>query len=170
MNIDAKRHKLLGILSKQRNDLDLNKAEYNALGVPFEKIYEVLDCDEDELKLITSELYTSEEIGYHDAYNIVGLFAKDNGATAFSYGKYRKRIIERRKERIKFFVQTAIPILALIVAILSLSLKFDNLKLQSDKELQEINSKLKEQDFRLDKLELKPIQENKADSIKNKKD
>jgi hypothetical protein len=170
MNIDAKRHKLLEILSKQRNDLDLNKAEYNALGVSFEKIFEVLNCNEDELKLITSELYTSEEIGYHDAYNIVGLFAKDNGATAFSNKKYRKRIIERRKERIKFIVQTAIPILALIVAILSLSLKFDNLKLQSDKELNEIITKQKEQDNRLNNLELKTINQSKIDSLKNKKE
>jgi len=168
MNIDDKRHKLLGILSKQRNDFDLNKAENNSLGVPFNKIFEVLDCNEDQLNLITSELYTSEEIEYHDANGVVGLFAKDKGSTAYANRKYRKRIIERKKEFIKFFVQIAIPILALIVAILSLSLKFNNLKLQSDKELQEINSKLKELDVRLNELELKPIKENKTDSLEIK--
>ena len=170
MNIDAKRHKLLGILSKQRNDLDLNKAEYNALGVPFERIFKELNCDEDELKLITSELYTSDEIGYHDAYNIVGLFTKDNGATAFANKKYWKRILERRKERIKFFVQTVIPILALIIAILSLSVKFDNLKLQSDKELEKLKTNLKEQENRLKKLEMKTIEQTTTDSLKIKQE
>lgn len=58
MNIDYKRHKLIGILTKQRKDLELKKAEYNALGVPFNKIYKELDCDEDELHSITSDLYT----------------------------------------------------------------------------------------------------------------
>ena len=153
MNIDDKRHKLLGLLTKQRKYLELKKAEYNALGVPFDKIYKELDCSEDELHSITSDLYTSEEIGYHDAYNIVGLFAKDKGVTAFSNKKYHNRVIERRKERVKFFVQTIVPILALVVAILSLSLKFDNLKMQSDKELQKLEYKLLKQKKRIDSME-----------------
>lgn len=153
MNIDNKRHKLLGILTKQRKDLELEKAEYNALGVPFDKLYNELDCDEDALHSITSELYTTEEIGYHDANNIVGLFAKDKGLTAFSNKKYHNRVIERKKERVKFFVQTVIPILALVIAILSLSLKFDNLKMQSDKELQILEDKLLKQKMRIDSME-----------------
>lgn len=153
MNIDVKRHKLLGILTKQRKDLELKKAAYNALGVPFNKIYKELDCDEDELHSITSDLYTSKEIGYHDAYNVVGLFAKDKGLAAFSNKKYHNRVIERRKERVKFFVQIVIPILALVVAILSLFLKFDNLKMQSDKELQKLEDKLLEQKMRIDSME-----------------
>ena len=154
MNIDTKRHKLLGILTKQRKYLELKKAEYNALGVSYEKIYKELKCNEDELHSITSDLYTSEEIGYHDAYNIVGLFAKDKGLTAFSNKKYHNRVIERRKEIVKFFVQTVIPILALVVAILSLSLKFDNLKMQSDKELQKLEDKLLKQKMRIDSMEI----------------
>lgn len=154
MNLDTKRHKLLGILTKQRKDLELKKSEYNAFGVPFDKIYKKLDCDEDELHSITSDLYTSQEIGYHDAQNIVGLFAKDKGVTAFANKKYHNRVIERRKERVKFFVQIAIPILALVVAILSLSLKFDNLKKQSDKELQKLEDKLLKQKMRIDSMEI----------------
>ncbi|MDN3722749.1 hypothetical protein QRD02_00015 [Aequorivita sp. SDUM287046] len=168
MNIDAKRHKLLGILSKQANDLDLNKAEYNALGVSFERILYELNCNEDELQLITSDLYTSDEIGYHNAYEIVGLFAKEKGMTAFANKKYRERIYERRKEFIKFLVQTIIPILALIVAILSLSLKFENLKLQSDKELQELKDKLNKQENQLNQLELKTTAPIRIDSSKFK--
>ena len=169
MNIDTKRHKLLGILTKQRKDLELEKSEYNALGVPFDKIYSELDCDDDELHSITSDLYTSDEIGYHDAYNVVGLFAKDKGLTAFSNKKYHNRVIERRKEKVKFFVQTVIPILALVIAILSLSLKFDNLKMQSDKELQKLEDKLVKQKMRIDSMEINlkkyPVVSKKMDSL-----
>lgn len=153
MNLDTKRHKLLAILTEQRKKVELKKDEFNALGVPFDKIYKELDCDEDELLSITSDLYTSEEIGYHNTYNIVGVFAKEKGLTAFSNKKYHNRVIERRKEIVKFFVQTVIPILALVVAILSLSLKFDNLKMQSDKELQKLEDKLLKQKMRIDSME-----------------
>ncbi|MBE7635195.1 hypothetical protein LNJ05_12940 [Tenacibaculum finnmarkense genomovar ulcerans] len=153
MNIDTKRHKLLGILTEQRKNVELKKEGYNTLGVAFEDIYKIIDCDENELHSITSELYTSGEIKHHNAHNIVGLFAKDKGVTAFSNKKYHNRVIERRKERAKFFVQTVIPILALIVAILSLSIKFDNLKMQSDKELQKLEDKLLKQKMRIDNME-----------------
>ena len=86
-------------------------------------------------------------------HKLLGLFAKDKGVTAFSNKKYHNRVIERRKERVKFFVQTIVPILALVVAILSLSLKFDNLKMQSDKELQKLEYKLLKQKKRIDSME-----------------
>ncbi len=152
MNIDTKRHKLLGILTKQRNDLELKKAEYNALGVPFDKIYKKLDCDEDELKLITSELYTSDEIGYHDAHNIVGLYAKKNGKTAFSNKKYKRRISERKKERVKFIL----PILAFAISLASLY--FSNItnirKSKFESENKELKDKIDTLELRVNKLKL----------------
>lgn len=105
------------------------------------------------MKLITSDLYTSDEIGYHDAYNIIGLFAKDKGTTAFTNKKYKRRISERRKEETKFLVQTLIPILALIVAILSLSIKFENIKTETFKELKQLKTVIQEQEKRLNSLE-----------------
>lgn len=154
MNIDTKRHKLLKILTKQRKDVVLKKVETISLGVLFDKIYDYLDCGEDELHSITSDLYTSDEIGYHDADNIVGLFAKAKGVTAFANNKYLNRVRDRKKEKIKFFAQTIIPVLALVVAILSLTVKFDDLKLQSDRELQKLKSIIKEQKLRIDTLEI----------------
>lgn len=50
-------------------------------------------------------------------------------------------------------MQIVIHILALVVAILSLFLKFDNLKMQSDKELQKLEDKLLEQKMRTDSME-----------------
>ena len=76
MNLNKKRHKLLELLCKHRNNVELKKAKYNALGVSFTDIYAELNCNDDELQIITAELYTSDEIEYHDAHNITGLFAK----------------------------------------------------------------------------------------------
>ena len=163
MNIDTKRHKLLGILTKQRKDLELKKAEYNALGVPFDKIYKELDCDEDELQSITSELYTSEEIGYHDAHNIVGLFVKDKGVTAFANKKYSNRIVERRKERVKFIL----PILAILISSASLYFsKFANIdEKQFDKVNREMQMKIDTLELQVNKLKLKSY--NNLNEYKN---
>jgi hypothetical protein len=163
MNIDTKRHKLLGILTKQRKDLELKKAEYNALGVSFYKLYNELDCDEDELHSITSELYTSEEIGYHDAHNIVGLFAKDKGVTAFANKKYSNRIVERRKERVKFIL----PILAILISSASLYFsKFANIdEKQFYKVNKEMQMKIDTLEFQVNKLKLKSY--NNLNEYKN---
>lgn len=164
MNIDDKRHKLLGLLTKQRNDLELKKAEYNALGVPFDKIYKELDCDEDELQLITSELYTSDEIGYHDAHNIIGLFAKKNGKTAFSNNKYKRRISDRKKERVKFIL----PILALAISLASLY--FSNItnirKSTFESENKELKDKIDTLEIQVNKLKLDVY--NNPNEYKNK--
>ena len=145
MNIDTKRHKLLGILTEQRKNVELKKEGYNALGVTFENIYSGIDCDKDELHSIISELYTSEEIGYHDAHNIIGLFAKDKGVTAFANKKYINRIVERRKERVKFIL----PILAILIS--SASLYFSKFANIDEKQFDKVN---KEMQMRIDTLEL----------------
>ena len=153
MNLNKKRHKLLELLSKQRNNVELKKAKYNALGVSFTDLYVELNCNDDELQIITAELYTSDEIGYHDAHNITGLFAKNNGLSAYSNKKYIKLFWENIFNVSKNIVQIFIPVLALIVAILSFTLKFDNLQKQSEKELQEVKSLLLEQQKRIKVLE-----------------
>ena len=163
MNIDTKRHKLLGILTEQRKNVELKKEGYNALGVTFEHIYSGIDCDKDELHSITSELYTSEEIGYHDAHNIVGLFAKDKGVTAFANKKYGNRIVERRKERVKFIL----PILAILISSASLYFsKFANIdEKQFDKVNKEMQMKIDTLEFQVNKLQLKSY--NNLNEYKN---
>jgi hypothetical protein len=118
MNINKKRHKLLELLSKHRNDVKLKKAKHHALGLSFEDIYNELNCNEDELQLIVAELYTCEEIGYHDTYDIVGLFARNNGLTSFSNKKYKRINNAFVKNSIKDLVQIIIPVLSLIITVL----------------------------------------------------
>ena len=153
LSLDVKRHELLRILTKKRKDIDLRKSKDNVSGVSYDVIYKELKCNAEELHSITSELYTSNEIEYHNNYNIIGVFATKNGVTSFNNKKYLNRIKEKRRESIRFFVQTIIPVLALVVATLSLSLKFDNLKMQSDKELEKLEYKLLKQKERIDNME-----------------
>ena len=152
MSLELKRHKLLGILSKQRNDLELKKAEYNALGVPFEKIYSELNCNEDELKLITSELYTADEIGYHDAYDIVGVFAKDNGLSAFANKKYSRIYWKRISDLTKNAVQIIIQVLSLLIAFIALSIKIESLNKTTDNKIDNLEKQVIELKSELDKI------------------
>lgn len=153
MNIDTKRHKLLGILVKRRFEVELKKVENDIIGISFDKVFQSLNCDEEQLKLITTDLYTSNEIEYHNAHGVIGLSATKRGGVAFANKKYLNRVYERRKEVVKFIVQTVIPILALVIAMLSLMLKFEGLKIQSDKDLQELKTVIKQQESRINKLE-----------------
>ena len=142
MDIDYKRHILLKVLTNQRINLELKKAPNNVLGVSFDIICKELNCNRDYLNLVTSELFISEEIEYHDAGNIVGLFITEKGKTSFSNKKYYNRIKDRYKERVKFFVQITIPVLALIVAILSFSLKLENFRIELNNEIQELRENI----------------------------
>lgn len=142
MNLDLKRHKLLELLSKQRNNVELDKAEYNALGVSFEKIYKKLNCNEDELKLITSELYTADEIGYHDTYNIIGLFAKDKGLSAFANKKYSRIFWKRIADLTKNAVQIIIPILSLLIAFFALTIKIETLNSETEDKIDKIEKEI----------------------------
>ncbi|WP_370409040.1 hypothetical protein [Tenacibaculum dicentrarchi] len=153
MNINLKRHKLLGILSKQRNNVVLKKAKPMVLGISFDKIYKDINCNEDELELISSELYDSKEIQHFENSNIIGLFAKDKGVTAFANKKYINRIIERRKERVKFIL----PILAILISSASLYFsKFANIdEKKFDKVNKEIQMKIDTLELQVNKLELK---------------
>lgn len=165
MNLYIKRHKLLELLSKHRNNVELNKAKHNALGVAFEDIFKELNCNEDELCIITSELYTSDEIGYHNAHSITGLFAKDKGLTAFSNKKYKKLWWDNLFNISKNIVQILIPIFSLIIAYVALTTKSNNLHKHYEKELQEVKLLLLKQQEDIKQLEYR-IKKNQTEKKK----
>jgi hypothetical protein len=88
MDINLKRHQLLRILSKQRIKVETKKSEI--LGISFDEIFKELKCNEDELVLITAELYDLDEIKYFDFKQIKGVFVRPKGLKAFSNEKYLK--------------------------------------------------------------------------------
>ncbi len=152
MNINLKRHNLLGILFKPRSEWEINKAENIAIGVPFDKICNELNCQKDELPLITSELFSSDEIGPQNTHGIVGLCAKPKGLTAYSNKKYKRLNNARIKNNLKDFVQIIIPVFALVVAILTLSIKIENLNTKTAKEIKTIELRQKHLQDQIDIL------------------
>mgnify|MGYP000892693112 FL=1 len=152
MKLYIKRHRLLKLLSKHRNNVIINNPVNSSLGVTFEDIYKDLNCTEKDLYIITSELYISDEIGYHDANNIVGLYVKEKGVSAFSNRKYINILYDKLINILKNIVQIFIPILSLIIAYVALTTKTNNLKKLYEKELQEVKKELKEQKLYIESL------------------
>jgi predicted membrane protein len=165
MNLNKKRHKLLELLSKHRNNVELNKAKYDALGISFSDLYAELNCNDDLLQIITAELYVSDEIGYHDAYNVIGLFAKDKGLSAFSNRKYIKLWWDNLFNISKNIVQIFIPVLSLIIAYIALTTKSNQNRKQSEKELQEVKELLLKQQKDIKALEYR-IEKNQTEKNK----
>ncbi len=161
-DINRKRHKLLGILSIQRNNFNLKKASNNTQAIDFETILKELNCNEDELQIITSELYSCDEIDDY-TYSFKGLFAKKNGLTSFSNKKYVNIIRKNRIENAKSFVQIVIPIFSLIIAYVAITTKSENIQKQYGKELQEVKLLLIQHKARIKTLEyrIEKILENK---------
>ncbi len=169
MNLHLKRHKLLGILSKQRTDLILRKADPLILGVSAESILKDLNCNEDELELIASELHTQDEIKHFNAHGVKGLFARPNGVSAFSDKKYLRLNNSRLKNNLKDLVQIIIPVLSLLIT-LAVILK-DNSK--NTKEIKAIELKLESIQDSINMLELRtknyPKSQTNTDSVTDEK-
>lgn len=155
MNYNLKRHKLLGILSNGRDNFNIIKDRRNILGVSFEEMYKKLKCNEAELHSITSELYTSKEIEYYDAYNVIGLFSTPEGLTAYENRKYINVFWNNFFNTSKNIVQVFIPVFSLIIAYVALTTKSDNLKKEVDKELQVLKKTILIQEKKINKLETK---------------
>ncbi|AIJ37139.1 hypothetical protein K5L04_07085 [Flavobacterium psychrophilum] len=142
INYNLKRHKLLEVLSTQNLNVQLRKEGCLALGISYEEIYSKLNINAFELLIITSELYENKEIGYHNAYNIEGLYSETLGISAFSNGKYKKAHWNEIISKIKDVTQIVIPVLALIIAIITLTTKLENSELKNKKELNQIKASI----------------------------
>ncbi|WP_420553084.1 hypothetical protein [Tenacibaculum aiptasiae] len=152
MNLDRKRHKLLELLTKQRKNVELKKNGFDTLGVPFKILLEELNCNEDQLHSITSELYSSDEIKYHDANQVIGLYVRPLGMTAFTNKKYLKRINTRIKDIIKFWI----AIIAIAISLGSFYIsKVKNISNSAfDKESKELKLKIDTMETQLKEMKL----------------
>lgn len=165
MNYNLKRHKLLEILATQNINKNLNVEGYNVLGVSFDSICKKLNVDEFELKKITSELYQQKEIGYHNTYDTVGLYADHFGITAYSNKKYLKLNNKYIIENLKNIVQVVIPILSLIVAFMAIYTKINTINERTEKELQQIKKEIQI----IKKSKKENLTQTKLNIINNKK-
>lgn len=142
MNYNLKRHQLLEILANQNLSVQLKKPGYSVLGISYEEIYKTLNITELDLGLLTAELYDNKEIGYHNNYNVEGLYAENKGITAYSNKKYLKLSRKEKTENIKDIIQIVIPVLSVLMAILTLTLKIENINNENEKRFQKIEHKI----------------------------
>lgn len=172
MKFNIKRHRTLKILSKNRVLDDIGESNNKTLlGVSFDEIQSKLGYDRKKCELVFSALYENEEVEYTDM-GIKGLFLTRKGLVSFSDKKYIKENNKIIIGWLRNFVQIVIPVLALVIAVLSLTLRMDILKMQSDKEMQKLTTTIKEQKLRIETLESKSKKHpshKKCDSLSKSK-
>jgi hypothetical protein len=122
MNSNVLRHRLLGILTKQ---YIISEKSNDTLGVSFTDIESDLKCTDTFLRQSISELFENKEIGYHDAYDIIGIYATEKGVASFSTKKYWRTDRLIKVNFIKDCIQIIIPVLSLIVAVLAITMKIE---------------------------------------------
>jgi hypothetical protein len=142
MNYNIKRHKLLEILTEQNLNVQLDKPGFQILGISYDEIYKKLNITDFQLLELTSELYDNKEIGYHNAYEVEGLYAKNKGIAAYSNKKYLKLYKKSIVENVKDVIQIAIPVLSVIVAIVALTIKIETVNNQNEKRFNDIEKKV----------------------------
>tara|TARA_R110002111_G_scaffold261382_2_gene334211 strand:- start:249 stop:761 length:513 start_codon:yes stop_codon:yes gene_type:complete len=153
INLNRKRHKTLKLLSDSFIKFNSNQTESDLkFGVSFNELMSELKCDRNKLEIIIGTLYLNEEVKYTNV-DVEGLISTLKGFNSFLDKKYIKENDKIIINWLRNFVQIVIPVLALVVAVLTLISKWDNLKMQSDKELQEVKNIMQKQKERIELLE-----------------
>lgn len=125
-------HSLLSILNQQRQIG--HYGDGNSIGVSFIDLKKKFNLNEGEILNKSSKLFLEDEIGYHNAHNIVGLCLTTKGEVAFVEKKYKKEFQKSIISIIKDIVQIAIPVLALILSFV--------IFLESKNKIQEIETRM----------------------------
>lgn len=160
MNSNLLRHRLLNILTRQYIIAEKSR---EPLGVSFKSIETELKCSESVIRMSLSELYENEEIGYHDAYDIVGVHATEKGVASFSNKKYWRIYWTNFKDSVKYWFQILVPVLSLLVALYAVTHDFK-------KHNEETNIQLKEMKSQIESLQsqIEQIKFHQNDSLKTK--
>ena len=159
MRFNRKRHYVLKILSEKFINEELKlvgKRNVNAdhFGLTYDEIEKLLKIFPHKRELVLSKLYKANEIVFFDLEKFGCLINRENGMPAFTNKKYINRNRKIMLDWVKNFVQIIIPVLALAITFISLSIKLDSLKTDSDKELQMLKGIVLEQKERVESLEL----------------
>ncbi len=172
MRYNLKRHKILESLSKNHFEANSEKRSENfRLGLSFLEIDRILKVNPFIREKICSKLLSEKEIGYTNT-QVTGFFLTDKGFDSYSSEKY---IIENNKIIVKYiknFVQIAIPILSLVIAVLALSLKFNSITKNIEEKVNSKNEKqIKSIELKLDSiLNLQNKKKNSSNTLNSKND
>ena len=139
MNIYKTRREILGFLAPKRRDFDSGKLKGD-LGLSYDFFRSKFKCSDEEFQDVLSELYFEKEILYTDVLketkNNKGILSTQKGLTSYANKKYLNRVKIQKRENIRFYIQILIPIISLVIAVLSLFLKFDIIKQELETSLE----------------------------------
>jgi len=153
IKINKKRHKILKLLSDSFIKFNSNIRDENfKLGISFDELQRELKCNRHELEIIIVSMYNQNEVK-HTNVDVYGLISTSNGFDSYVDKKYLKANTKIIINILKNFTQIVIPVLSLVVAILTITIKLDILKKQYDKELQRLETTIKKQQERILLLE-----------------
>jgi hypothetical protein len=130
MIYSLKRHKLLKILSKQRNIFSLTKT--GVIAVEKVIILDKLKCSEIELKNILSELFINKEVKYYNN-GFIGYYSTVDGVSSFTKNKYINEFFKFLKNIFLNISQILVPILSLIITIIVITKENKKDKKELDK-------------------------------------
>ena len=133
MSLLLDQHKLLKLLSNQFVEWD--KTHTGTVAVPFDTICKELNCNKEQLHIITAQLFSEKEVGLYNVSGVEGLYIDKAGLSSYAGKKYLKEKKTKYFDEIKNWVQVTIPVLSLLLAILIFIRSNDTLTKQ-DKELQ----------------------------------
>ena len=134
LDYESLRHKVLGILVKQRIDVEIYHVEKkNVLGVEFKDILKELNISREELFIVVAKLRSELEVDFYSV-DFKGYFAKPKGVVSYFEKKYLKITRDETRGNIKFYIQSIIPAVALIIAGISIGLNIYQVSLNKEKQ------------------------------------
>jgi hypothetical protein len=150
MNINKKRHALLGFLSERVKKIDVDslsdKYSNIPIGISFVEINEFLKCDKSQLREICSNLFNEKEIELYDV-SFKGLICTEKGFASFTDKNYLRKEREIKINKAKDFIQIFIPVLTLLLSIL--------IYLTAEYKVKKNENQIKSLQERIEKLEKK---------------
>jgi hypothetical protein len=164
LNYDKLSHEALGFLITNRIEAEVYHKERKVfLAVEKNELAKKLNITKEELFVVTSNLKNELEIDTYDVY-FFGYFAKPIAINSYVSKKYLNKKKNEIRETRKYYMQIIAPILASIIAILSISLNMYQWRYNTQQEVlkKEIG---KEQEYTRSQLNLLVEKTKNMDSV-----
>jgi hypothetical protein len=164
LNYDKLTHKALGFLITNRIEAEVYHKERKVLlAVEKNELAKKLNITKEELYVVTSNLKNELEIDTYDL-DFFGYFAKPIAVNSYVSKKYLNKKRNETRETYKYYVQIIAPVLASIIAILSITLNMHQWQYNTQQKVlkEEIG---KEQEYTRNQLNLWVKKDKNMDSV-----
>jgi hypothetical protein len=143
MMMNLRKHKLLGILSKQYILSEIGESENGEIGLNNDIIIKGLKMSKYKYELIKQSLLDSGEVERHNPKYILGLYSTLKGVASFNDKKYTKAFFDDIINILKNIVQIVIPILSLFIAYYAIKLKISEVNNYNQKQIDTLRKEIK---------------------------